>query len=875
MKNDRFDHLLSVIRNEQVDDRVVSEASKRVWNSIGPVPAADVSSVVLRSCEDFQALIPGYLNKMLVPARILLFEDHMHACVPCRHVVEQARAGKPHPIWRLETERPSFRIWRWAWAAGVLAAVAFAVFAFSLGLFSGLHPVRAAVESVDGSLYAVAGEQVRLIPAGYPIRNGQDIRTAKGSTAVLRLSDGSLVEMGERADVAVSRTWKGTIIHLDGGQVIVEAEKQRSGRLYLATNDCQVSVGGTIFSVNHGIKGSRISVIEGLVHMDYGARTVELRAGDQASTNATVSKVPIQVEIAWSKNAAKYLALLGDFAVLEKQFASIPSPGLRYSSDLLPYLPDHTLIYAAIPNLANTLTEADRLFQDRLQQSPALRNWWRQEQKSNGPKLKDVLDLVKTFSSCLGDEIVFAAGKNGSTYTAPVILARVRQPDLQEFLQTEAQRLSSNPAQTTLQTVRDPWAATPATGHTLLVYVDNDLMIASPDVRELQRVAMRVRQGGGRPFSATRFYKQIVNAYQQGAEWLFCADMEQIVVQNVHRASSSNPLPPGIEDVRTLTMEHREVGGKSESRATLSFASERQGIASWLAAPASLGSLEFVSPDASMVTSVVITNPRSIVEEIFQVIGRGDPNLAQNLVQLETKTGVNVLDEITAPLGGEVTMAFDGSVLPTPRWKLIFEVYDPATLQSAIAKLVDSLNREANAEGRSLQLTKRQVGSETYFVIKSPNTQAVNSEVDYAFVDSYLIAAPDIATISRAIQARQAGYSLTHSAAFQALLPNDGYTNFSAIFYHNIGPIVGPIVEEVKSRRALTPQQRQSIDALTSNSAPGLIYAYGEPNQIVVASNSGFMGFDLGTLLTMGDTGPLLPYVLLGGALSHPVPQIQ
>lgn len=100
-------------------------------------------------------------------------------------------------------------------------------------------------------------------------------------------------------------------------------------------------------------------------------------------------------------------------------------------------------------------------------------------------------------------------------------------------------------------------------------------------------------------------------------------------------------------------------------------------------------------------------------------------------------------------------------------------------------------------------------------------------------------------------------------------MPIDGYTNFSAIFYHNIGPVVGPLAAQVKASGALTPQQQQSIDALTANSAPGLIYAYGEPDRIVVATNTGFMGFDLGTLLTMGHNGPFLPQMLLGGSLHH------
>jgi hypothetical protein len=576
-----------------------------------------------------------------------------------------------------------------------------------------------------------------------------------------------------------------------------------------------------------------------------------------------VSKVPIQSEIAWSKNSAKYLALLGDFSILQKQFAAIPGPGLRYSSELLPYVPDHTVIYAAIPNLTNTLGEANRLFRDRLQQSPALRNWWKQQQAGKGPKLDDVLNQLKTFSSYLGDEIVFTVAKNGTEYAAPVVLAKVKQGGLETFLRTQA----------SLQTIPNPWAATPAPGHPLLVYVNNDLLIASPNLAELQREATLAKQGSSGQFAGTPFYQQIVRSYQQGAEWLFSADMEQIVAQNVQTGSGNHELPPGIGDVRYLTMEHREVGGKSESHADLLFASERQGVASWLAAPASMGSLEFVSPDASMVTSAVIKNPRSIMEEVFKMIGSGDADFTQHLSEFETKTGVNVLNDMAAPLGGEVTMAFDGPMVPTPRWKLIFEVYDPTTLQSTIGKLVDSFNREGSAKGHSVQLTKRQVGSRTYFVISSPEKPA--SEVDYTFVDNYLIAAPDMGTISRAIQTREAGYTLTHASGFQALLPNDGYTNFSAIFYHNLGPVVGPLATQLKSSGVLTRQQQQSIDALTANTAPGLIYAYGEPDRIVVASSTGFMGFDLGTLLTMGDHGPFQPQMFLGGAIDHSAAQTQ
>jgi FecR protein/Protein of unknown function (DUF3352)/Putative zinc-finger len=872
MKDNKFDRLLSEVRNQSIDEQAASEAGDRVWKALSGAPAADLaSSLKLRGCEDFQALIPAYTAQQLPESRRLLFQDHIHQCVACRHALEQSRLVGMQTTWRPKTSSRAFPIWRCAIAATAVVAVAFGTVAFNNGLLPGQSSIRGSVQDVEGSLYAVAGDQVRLIPAGYQIQNGEDVRTAKGSNATVRLLDGSLVEMDERSNIAVSRGWRGTTVHLDGGHIIVQAAKQHNGRLYVATDDGLVSVKGTIFSVNHGTKGSRVAVIEGVVRVAYGDHTNDLRAGDEETSTASLAKVPIQDEIAWSKNSAKYLALLGDFALLQKQIEAIPGPGLRYSSDLLPYVPDHAVVYAAIPNLATTLTEATRLFQERLQQSPALRNWFREQQRGNGPKLEAVVEQLKTFSSYLGDEIVLTVTKNGSAYSEPVILARVRQPGLEAFLQAESKRLNSKHSQTSMQLVRDPWAVASSATRPLLVYLKNDMLVASPDVSELQQAASRIQQPTGGHFAETSLYRQVTSSYQQGAGWLLCVDMEQIAANHVQQNDrmESGMMESGIDNLQYLTMERREVAGKTESRASLAFSSDRKGVASWLAAPASMGALEFISPQASMVSSVVIKNPRSILEEMFAMMGKKDANFSQDLAKFESRTGVNVLNDISAPLGGEVVMAFDGPILPTPTWKVVFEVYDPTTLQATIQKLVDSFNREATPQAGSVTLTQRQVGSQTYYTLHHQKETA--SEIDYTFVDSYLVAAPDIGTLSRSIRDRQAGNTLTHSSTFQALLPNDGYTNFSGIFYHNTGPIIGPLVEQIKSTGTLTAQQQQSISALQENTAPGLIYVYGEPQKIVAASNTGFMGFDLGTLMTMGRGGSFLPEMLFAMPQNHSV----
>jgi hypothetical protein len=858
MKTRDFDRLISQIREEDVSDEFVRQAAARVQESISRSHSVEDAGQKLRSCADFQSLIPAYMSARLNPARTLLMRDHLHQCVECRYALDKARKPiAPNGVEnRVETKRRP--VLQWALASALALGIAVGILAGNAGILPGQHMTRATIASIDGAGFYVSDAGTRLIQAGYKLSDGDEFRTAKGSRAEVQLTDGSLIEMDERSQVSVSRGWRGTTIHLEGGNILVQAAHRRTGHLYVMTDDSLVASKGTVFLVNNGTKGSRVSVLEGAVNMAYGNRSVDLKAGDQATSNASVSKVPIQQDLAWSKDAAKYLELLGEFRLLQRRLEAIPGPGLRYQSDLLPYVPENTFAYAAIPNIGSSLGEAKRLFEERLRQSPVLREWWAERSGKHNRELDDLIGRLQSFSSYLGNEVVIAVARSGSdAYSAPVMLADVRRPGLRDFLAQQNQELSRAGGQAAFQVVDNPALVQPSS-NALQVYLTDNLMVASPSGLELQQTVARVQQKATR-FQQTPFYQKITQSYRDGAGWLLSVDMEQILGKYVHNPRAKE-LPPGFDNVQYLTFERRDVG-KTETRASITFAQQRKGIAAWLAEPAQMGSLDFVSPEASVAASLVLKDPKSLVDEIFQFAAGSDPRFQEHLSQFESALGVSIRDDISAPLGGEVTVALDGPVLPTPSWKVIVEVYDRDSLQATMSKLIDSFNRQARPEMGTLQLTKRQFGSQTYFTIRNDKH---DFELDYAFVDSYWIIGPSQSLIARAIQNRQAGYILTRSQAFQSQLPTDGYTNFSAIFYHNLGQMVNPLAEQLKAMGALNAAQQRELDLLRQNSTPGMIYAYGEPDRIVVASSSGFMGMNLDTLLGIGAGKPLVLSQLLG-----------
>ena len=165
---------------------------------------------------------------------------------------------------------------------------------------------------------------VPTAPARVPAH--ETVRTSAEAGRVLKLSDGSTLEMRTGSELSVDRADDGLRIHLTQGDVIVNAAKQHSGHLYVETEDLQARVVGTVFLVSATKEGSRVAVIEGDVRVRQGSTEKQLLPGEEVTTNALLKSVPLREEIAWSQSAPAHVALLQQSTPLR---TTTPAPGLE------------------------------------------------------------------------------------------------------------------------------------------------------------------------------------------------------------------------------------------------------------------------------------------------------------------------------------------------------------------------------------------------------------------------------------------------------------------------------------------------------------------------------------------------------------------
>jgi len=175
---------------------------------------------------------------------------------------------------------------------------------------------------------------------------------------------------------------------------------------------------------------------------------------------------------------------------------------------------------------------------------------------------------------------------------------------------------------------------------------------------------------------------------------------------------------------------------------------------------------------------------------------------------------------------------------------------DSAHLQQTLERIVGEINKEAAKFGKNgLAWDIGEIGGRNYYTLKSAD---FSIEVNYTYVNGYVVMGPSRAMVARSVQMQEQGYTLLRSSRFTAGLPSDGNANFSAVFYHNLAPLVQPFAERIANSAGNLPQeQQQAIKAMAADMPPTLAYAYAQGDSITFAANTegGPFGLSPATLL--------------------------
>jgi hypothetical protein len=374
--------------------------------------------------------------------------------------------------------------------------------------------------------------------------------------------------------------------------------------------------------------------------------------------------------------------------------------------------------------------------------------------------------------------------------------------------------------------------------------------VASVEAEGIAAMADSLAGTGG--FAGSAFHQTLTAAYLDGVEWLLAADLASLVER------SPEPVDLfGFEDVRHLVARWSESGESASARAELSFDGPRHGVASWLGAPAPMGSLEYVTGDAAAAAAFVVRDPEEMVDELLAMLLDRDPEALAELERLQQEEGFDLRADLAAPLGGELAVALDGPLAPKPSFKVVVEVYDPVRLQQTLEWAVARLDQELRDGGgeTGVTLTSEEAGGRTFYSI---STQAAEVAIYYTYDDAYLVAAPSRALLEAALTARATGANLPAAERFRSLLPTDGYANFSAVVYQDLGsrlaPLTGTLARMQEGDGELSAEERQTVAKAAELSPPTLGYAYGEEDRILFAATFGGQGSFLARAL-LGATG--------------------
>jgi hypothetical protein len=806
MSEDRLERALQEMREEDVDAGTLDAARARVWEKVAGGGA---------TCAEFRQDFRAYLANELTGSRRMLVEDHLSRCPGCRARLAETKGERTVVAMPRRTSSP----WVGRAALAAAAALILAVTYLGRGTIDAMMAPggpRATVVSANGGLYRLdAGS----LGAGAAIGERESVRTGPGAHAMLRLADGSMVDVNERTELFVTAAWSGQTIHLQRGDIIVKAAKQRRGHLQVLTRDSIASVKGTVFAVSAGMGGSVVSVVEGSVAVNQPGRSVLLSPGQQAASMPALANSVAQA-VSWSPDANAYLELLASFVKIERELASFPAE-LRTQPTLLSHLPAGALVYGAVPNPGLTISRALALAEEQSATNATFAAWWNSE---TGLKLKQIADRIQSVNPLLGNEIVVCASLPARDQTVPMVMARV-QPGKRAEIASALERLFAEAGESSA-----PYSVT------------DDLMIVSDSPAHLTWALAHLGQGAGSLFASA-----IGERYRRGVGWLIGIDAPPIVTM-----ASGDDAPPiqlaGMMGIKYLFVEQRAPAGAEENEITFAFQGARTGLGSWLADAGSGGAAEYLPADALVAGYVSTREPLQLFGELTAQIAKAEPDFERGLAEVEAKLGEGFIQNLTAAVGTESALALTGLSATGPTWVLASVANNPQVIDSSLHKLVETFNAELGPgeQDKRIVFGQEDAGGRTWSTMKPGG---LPFGIVWTYDRGYLVAASDRGVAERAIATRNGGSPLVWSPAFLGQLPSSAGLHPSAFVWLNAKDALGML-------STLSPNP--ALGELAAGRDPILVVFDGTPEQIHASSRTRVTGLIL-DLMILGRTAEQQP----------------
>ena len=825
MSDDRLERALNAMKNEHVSETEAAHVRDRVLEKFDLPEEA--------RCGKFRIQLVDYLANRLDEAPRLLLEDHLSRCPQCRRVLVELRDGHDNVTAMPQRRARTSRWLTWAAAAALLITISY----MGRGIIDTALAwgPRATVASVDGQLFLVPEG---ILQPGAEIGENQIVRTGPASKAVLRLKDGSLVELNERTELALHAAFSGRAVRLRNGDVIVEAARQRHGHLSVETRESTASVKGTVFAVSAGLGGSRVSVIEGSVEVEHsGTKRVLLRPGEQSASNPALLG-SINDTFLWSPKADEYLSILGSLSEIEQQLATLSAKPMRTQSLLLEILPPDVVLYGAIPNIDDTIVNAGELVDQQASANPVFGAWLN---SSNGQDLRQLLDRIHSMTYLLGDEIVFGISRGisgeisgsvpGNSSHMPFVLAQIHPGKRVELESALADFSNGN-------------------GNMPLYYALSDAMVSISDsAAHLDRLNAGLGEGVTASPTSISFIDAIRRRYERGAGWLLAVNTDSVF--EIADKSEKTPGPQNVlteSGLKYLFLEQRTPQGMEQNELTLAFNGHRKGLASFLASTGSGGAAEYLPHGVLGAGYVSTREPRQVFDEMAAFFASLNPSFQETRSDLEARLGVNFSSDLAAALGTEYALGIEGVSISGPAWVLAALVNDATAFDDAMARLVQGINLQAAADGEEGQLVleRESIDGRVWNSLKFPQSPITAT---WTYDRGYLIASASRGGALRAIAARNGGAALVRSSEFQRQLSTSLGMHPAGFAWLNTQGVFAEISQFTEN--LMLPKALKALEERD----PTLVIFTATPEEIRATSHVRMSGIIMGIMLMENGAG--------------------